>query len=117
MLAMKDVFMSKSATIGLELLELRVRKGVIRGRAQGNSCKQKGRQRQRSEHEGHNAVVKTSNEGGCYEYAMKTSDEDQKMTTRVGGKMSKDPRNTRYLLLSCSKSRRPYIRSDHGRKD
>jgi hypothetical protein len=111
MLAMKDVFMSESATVGLELLELRVRKGVIRGgRAQGNSCKQKGRQRQRSELEGHNAVVKTSNEGGCYEYAMK-------MTTRVGRKMSKDPRNTRYLLLSCSKSRGPYIRSDHGRKD
>ena len=34
-----------------------------------------------------------------------------KMTTRVGRKMSKDPRNTRCLLLSCSESRRPYIRS------
>ena len=45
-------------------------------RAQGSSCKQKGRQRQRSELEGHDAVIKTSNEGGCYEYAMKTSDEE-----------------------------------------
>ena len=73
MLAMQGGFMSESATVGLELLELRVRKGVIRrGRAQGSSCKQKGRQRQRSELEGHNAVVKTSNEGGCYEDAMST---------------------------------------------
>ena len=52
--------MSESATVGLELLELSVRKGVIRGgRAQGSSCKQKGRQIQCSELEGHDAVVKS----------------------------------------------------------
>ena len=66
--------MSESATVGLELWELRVRKGAIRRewrKSPGSSCKQKGRQRQCSELEGHDAVIKTSNEGGCYEYAMK----------------------------------------------
>ena len=72
MLAMQGGFMSESAIVGLGLWELRARKGAIRGgRAQGSSCKQKGRQRQCSELEGHDAVIKTSNEGGCYEYAMK----------------------------------------------
>ena len=49
--------MSESAIVGLGLWELRARKGAIRGgRAQGSSCKQKGRQRQRRELEGHDAV-------------------------------------------------------------
>jgi hypothetical protein len=79
MLAMLGGFMSESATVGLELWELRARKGAIRGgRAQGSSCKQKGRQRQRSQLEGHDAVIKTSNEGEFYEYAMKTSDEGRR---------------------------------------
>ena len=69
MLAMQGGFMSESATVGRG-----PRKGAIRRewrKSPGSSCKQKGRQRQCSELEGHDAVIKTSNEGGCYEYAMK----------------------------------------------
>ena len=104
--------MSESATVGLELWELRVRKGAIRGgRAQGSSCKQKGRQRQHRELEGH--AMKTSDEGRRHEGRRHEDDNKSWKEDEQG----LDPRNTRCLLFSCSKSRRPYIRSDHGRKD
>ena len=71
MLAMQGGFMCESATVGLELWSWGRNKRKRIGRAQGSSRKQKGRQRQYSELEGHDAVIKTSNEGGCYEYATK----------------------------------------------
>jgi hypothetical protein len=61
MLAMQGGFMSESATVGLEFWELRARKGAIRRewrKSLGSSCKQKGRQRQCSELEGHDAVIR-----------------------------------------------------------